>query len=53
MPIRVEAYTAGGSPRASSRASGSPREALDDAGDLLVERAQWLPLDGSGEQPAG
>jgi len=53
MPIRVEAYTAGGVATGVVARSGPLREALDDAGDLLVERAQWLPLDGSGEQPAG
>ena len=53
MPIRVEAYTAGGVATGVVARSGPLREALDDAGDLLVERAHWLPLDGSGEQPAG
>ena len=53
MPIRVEAYTAGGVATGVVARSGPLREALDDAGDLLVERAQWLPLDGSGEKPAG
>ena len=53
MPIRVEAYTAGGVATGVVARSGPLREALDDAGDLLVERAQWLPLDGSGERPAG
>jgi pyruvate/2-oxoglutarate dehydrogenase complex dihydrolipoamide acyltransferase (E2) component len=53
MPIRVEAYTAGGVATGVVARSGPLREALDDAGDLLVERAQWLPLVGSGERSAG
>ena len=53
MPIRVEAYTAGGVATGVVARSGPLRDALDGAGDLLVERAHWLPLDGSGEQPAG
>ena len=53
MPIRVEAYTAGGVATGVVARSGPLREALDGAGDLLVETARWLPLDGSGEQPAG
>jgi len=53
MPIRVEAYTAGGVATGVVARSGPLREALDGAGDLLVETARWLPLDGSGEQAAG
>jgi hypothetical protein len=53
MPIRVEAYTAGGVATGVVARSGSLREALDGAGDLLIERSRWLPLDGSGEQPSG
>jgi hypothetical protein len=53
MPIRVEAYTAGGVATGVVARSGPLREALDGAGDLLVERSRWLPLDGSGEQPGG
>jgi hypothetical protein len=50
MPVRVEAYTAGGVATGVVARSGSLREALDGAGDLLIESAQWLSLDGSGEQ---
>jgi hypothetical protein len=50
MPVRVEAYTAGGVATGVVAQSGSLREALDGAGDLLIESAQWLSLDGSGEQ---
>jgi hypothetical protein len=53
MPIRVEAYTAGGVATGVVARSGPLREALDGAGDLLIEAARWLPLDGSGEQPGG
>ena len=53
MPIRVEAYTAGGVATGVVARAGPLREVLDGAGDLLVERSRWLPLDGSGERPAG
>jgi hypothetical protein len=53
MPIRVEAYTAGGVATGVVARSGPLREALDGAGDLVIETARWLPLDGSGEQPGG
>jgi hypothetical protein len=53
MPIRVEAYTAGGVATGVVARTGPLREALDGAGDLLVERSRWLPLDGSGERPGG
>jgi hypothetical protein len=53
MPIRVEAYTAGGVATGVVARSGSLREALDDAGDLLIERSRWLPLDGTAEQQRG
>lgn len=53
MPIRVEIYTAGGVATGVVARSGPLREALDGAGDLLVERTRWLPLDGSGEQAVG
>lgn len=53
MPIRVEAYTAGGVATGVVARTGPIREALDGAGDLLIERSRWLPLDGSGERPGG
>ena len=53
MPIRVEIYTAGGVATGVVARTGSLREALDGAGDLLIERSRWLPLDGSGERPGG
>jgi hypothetical protein len=53
MPIRVEAYTAGGVATGVVARSGPLRESLDGAGDLVIEKSRWLPLDGSGEQPGG
>jgi hypothetical protein len=53
MPIRVEAYTATGVATGVIARSGSVREVLEGATDVVVERSQWLPLDGSGEQAAG
>ena len=50
MPIRVEAYTAGGIATGVVAWSGQIREALDGAGDLVIEEARWLPLDGSPER---
>jgi hypothetical protein len=53
MPIRVEAYTAGGVATGVVARTVPIREALDGAGDLLIEESRWLPLDGSGERHAG
>ena len=53
MPFRVEAYTAGGVATGVVARTGPLREALDGAGDLLVERSRWLPLDGSAERSGG
>jgi hypothetical protein len=53
MPIRVEAYTATGVATGVVARSGPVREVLEGATDLVIERSQWLPLDGSGEQAAG
>ncbi|HEX5014489.1 MAG TPA: hypothetical protein VFV72_10060 [Candidatus Limnocylindrales bacterium] len=53
MPIRVEIYTAGGVATGVVARTGPLREALDGAGDLLIERSRWLPLDGSGERSGG
>jgi hypothetical protein len=53
MPIRVEAYTATGVATGVVARSGSVREVLEGATDLVIERSQWLPLDGSGERAAG
>jgi hypothetical protein len=53
MPIRVEAYTATGVATGVVARSGPVREVLEGATDLVLERSQWLPLDGSGEQAAG
>ena len=53
MPIRVEAYTATGVATGVVARSGPVREVLEGATDVVLERSQWLPLDGSGERAAG
>ena len=53
MPIRVEAYTATGVATGVVARSGPVREVLEGATDVVIERSQWLPLDGSGERAAG
>ena len=53
MPNRVEAYTATGVATGEVARTGPVREVLEGATEVLVERAQWLPLDGSGERAAG
>ncbi len=53
MPNRVEAYTATGVATGEVARTGPVREVLEGASDVVIERAQWLPLDGSGERAAG
>lgn len=53
MPIRVEAYTAGGILTGQIARAGPLRDALEGAAEVTVESSRWLPLDGSAEQPAG
>jgi hypothetical protein len=55
MPIRVDAYTAGGITTGVVARAGPLRSALDGGADggLAIEQATWLPLDGSGEREAG
>jgi hypothetical protein len=53
MPIRVEAYTAGGILTGLIARTGPLRDALEGATEVTVESSHWLPLDGSGERPAG
>jgi hypothetical protein len=53
MPIRVEAYTAGGILTGLLARAGPIREALEGATAVTVEESRWLPLDGSGERPSG
>jgi hypothetical protein len=52
MPIRVEAYTAGGIATGVVARHGHLREHLDAATELEIESSRWLPLDGSGERSA-
>lgn len=53
MPIRVEAYTAGGILTGLIARTGPLRDALEGATEVTVESSRWQPLDGSGEQSAG
>jgi hypothetical protein len=53
MPNRVEAYTTTGVATGEIARTGPVRDVLEGASDVVVERAQWLPLDGSGERAAG
>jgi hypothetical protein len=53
MPIRVEAYTAGGILTGLIARTGPLRDALEGATEVTVESSRWLPLDGSGERSAG
>jgi hypothetical protein len=53
MPNRIEAYTVTGVATGAIPHSGPVRELLEGASDVVVEGAQWLPLDGSGERAAG
>jgi hypothetical protein len=53
MPNRIEAYTVTGVATGVIPRTGPVREVLEGASDVVVEGAQWLPLDGSGERAAG
>ena len=53
MPIRVEAYTAGGVATGMIARSGPIREVLDGGTDIVIEGSNWLPLDGSAARPNG
>ncbi len=53
MPIRVEAYTAEGIATGIVAGPGPLRDVLDGNTGLTIERATWMPLDGSPERPAG
>lgn len=53
MPIRVEIYGGSGVATGVVARAGRLREILESGLDLLVERAAWLPLDGSPAQPRG
>ena len=53
MPNRIEAYTVTGVATGAIPRSGPVREVLEGASDVVVEGANWLPLDGSGERAAG
>jgi hypothetical protein len=53
MPIRVEAYTAGGILTGLLARAGSIRDALEASPAVTVEASRWLPLDGSPERSSG
>lgn len=53
MPIRVEAYTAGGVATGVVPHSGTIRDALEGSTNLPIDASRWLPLDGSGERASG
>ncbi|HET9521360.1 MAG TPA: hypothetical protein VFO73_09970 [Candidatus Limnocylindrales bacterium] len=53
MPIRVEAYTAGGVVTGVVPHSGTIRDALEGSPNLPIDASSWLPLDGSGEHAGG
>ena len=46
MPIRVDAYMAGGIARGILARAGSLREVLEHDRVLTLERVQWQPLGG-------
>ena len=46
MPIRVDAYMAGGVASGMLARVGTLREVLEVDGVLALERVQWQPLDG-------
>lgn len=50
MPTRIEAYTADGVATGIVARAGKAREILDGEPEVLIEGAQWLPLDGSPAQ---
>ena len=53
MPIRVEAYTAGGILTGLIARSGSIRDVLEGSTSVAIGSSRWLPLDGSDEQASG
>jgi hypothetical protein len=52
MPIRVEAYTAGGIATGVVARPGRLREHLDAQDEIVIEGSRWVPLDGTGESAA-
>ena len=53
MPMRVEAYTATGIVTGTVNAAGHVRGHIEGLSELLVESADWLPLDGTAGRKAG
>ena len=52
MPIRVETYTADGIATGMLAGTDRLRGVLESGRELLIERATWYGLDGSGPRPA-
>jgi hypothetical protein len=53
MSIRLEAYTAGGVATGVIARTGSIRDVLDGSSDVVLERSNWLPLDGTAARQVG
>jgi hypothetical protein len=53
MPIRVDAYIAGGLVRGLLATPGQLREALETAPSLEIERASWAAIGDTGARPVG
>jgi hypothetical protein len=51
MPIRIETYTADGIATGMLARAGRLRDVVECGTELLVERATWYGLDGSGPRP--
>jgi hypothetical protein len=52
MPIRVEIYVAGGIVSGVVARAGRLRDVLEAGSAIEVERARWVPIDGSGPPEA-
>jgi hypothetical protein len=53
MPIKVDAYMAGGIASGILARPGSLREVLEQDGVLTLDRVRWQPLDGGSAPPSG
>jgi hypothetical protein len=53
MPIRVDAYTAGGIASGLLTRAGHVRQVLDTSPSLILERVSWRSFDAPAARPAG
>jgi hypothetical protein len=53
MPIRVDAYMAGGIASGTVDRAGQLRDLLETATDMTLAQTSWQPLDGAAPQAAG